>query len=99
MIPSKEWRMSQSWKVVLVALPCLLAPMGCVPNKAIKYNNDVADVTIELEAAGKYFGERLQPNLGNPAKVNELYAETAKKADRIIKRGKGLTPPNTTEGK
>jgi hypothetical protein len=91
--------MFKSWKVVVVALPCLLAPLGCVPSEAARYNNDVVDVARELEAAGKQFGEKLRANQGNPAKAQEIYTETAKNADAIIKRGKALTPPKTPEGK
>jgi len=91
--------MSQSWKVVLVALPCLVAPLGCVPSEAVRYNNEVAGITRELQAAGKQFGDRLRSNLGNPAKAKELHDQIAKNGDTIIKRGKALTPPNTTEGK
>jgi hypothetical protein len=91
--------MSKSWKVVLVALPCILAPLGCVPSEAARYSNDVAGITRDLQAAGKQFGDKLQSNVGNPARAQELYDETAKSADSIIKRGRALAPPKTAEGK
>jgi hypothetical protein len=91
--------MFKSWKIVLVALPCLLAPLGCVPTEAVKYNNDIVGVTRELETAGKQFGEKLRANQGNAAKAQEIYAETLKQGSATIKRGKALTPPNTPEGK
>jgi hypothetical protein len=95
---SEERSVSKSWKVALVALPCLVAPLGCVP-EAVRYNSEVTVVTRELEAAGKQFGEKLRENLGNRAKAKELHEDTVKYATGIIKRGKALTPPNTTEGK
>jgi hypothetical protein len=91
--------MCKSWKVMLAVLPCLLAPLGCVPNEAVRYNNDVAGITRELEATGKEFGEKLRSSQGNAAKAKQLYDEAAKTTGAIIKRGKALTPPNTPEGK
>ena len=96
---SEEWTMCKSWKVVLVVLPCLLAPLGCVPKEAFRYNNDVAGITRDLQATGKQYGEKLRSNLGNPAKSRQLYEETVRNAEPILKRGRALTPPNTTEGK
>ena len=95
---SEEESVSKSWKVALVALPCLLAPLGCVP-ESVRYNSAVTVITHELEAVGKQFGERLRENLGNPAKAKELHEQTVKDATAIIKRGKALTPPDTAEGK
>ena len=91
--------MCKSWKVLLAILPCLLAPLGCVANEALQYNNDVAGVTRELQAAGKEFGEKLRSSQGNAAKSKQVYDEAAKNAATLIKRGKALTPPNTPEGK
>jgi hypothetical protein len=90
--------MSKSWKIALAALLTVAAP-GCKPNAAIQYNNEVAGATLELQAAGKQFGERLRPCFGNPARCKELHAETLQIANATIKKGRALTPPNTCEGK
>jgi hypothetical protein len=90
--------MFQSWKIVLLGLPCVLIA-GCMPSEAGRYCNEVGCITRELESTGKDFGERLKYCRGNPDGAKALHAEVAKTANAIIKRGKALTPPDSTEGK
>jgi hypothetical protein len=84
------------WKLLVVAAPCL-ALLGCARSQAVKYNNDVAQVTKDLEALGKTFGDDLARNAGNPTKQKEIHADATTKATAIIQRGRTLTPPNSTE--
>jgi hypothetical protein len=90
--------MSKSWQRVLIAVPCLLALVGCGRrNEAVKYNNAVAGITKELEAVAKSFDADFQRSLGDPVKSKALHADFANKAGAIIARGRAIVPPNTPE--
>jgi len=91
--------MRRGWRVILAAIPCLVLAVGCAQQEAIKYNNEIATITKELEAMGKGFGDQLQQNRGNPAGLQAAHQDVMRRADVVFKRGRGLTPPNTTEGK
>jgi hypothetical protein len=83
---------------LLVLLPLLLPALGCGNRAALTYNNALAGITKELEAAGKSFSDDLQRNAANPAKLDGLHADIVSKVKAITTRGRALSPPNTAEG-
>jgi hypothetical protein len=89
--------MRNLWKFGPLVVCCLLAGVGCNQG-ALKYNNDAAGITKELEALGKEFGTQLPAVAGNPGKADELHKNIVSKANNVFQRGRALSPPDTKEG-
>jgi len=83
--------------LTLTAVPCVALAQGDSP--AIKYNNDVAKATKDLEAVGREFGDKLGQNKGNDAALKAAFYDVVKKAEVVFKDARRLTPPGTPEGK
>jgi len=83
--------------LTLTAVPCVALAQGDSP--AIKYNNDVAKATKDLEAVGKAFGDKIQQNQGNNPALKAAFYDVVKKAEGIFQDARRLTPPATPEGK
>jgi hypothetical protein len=89
--------MLRSHWLVLFALACTALLAGC--NEATTFNNEIVDVTQELESAGRQFGEQLNRHAGNRAKIQELHGECMRKVNDIIARARQIKVPKLKKAK
>ena len=89
--------MSRSQRLVFLALPCVALLAGC--NEAAKFNQEIIDITQELEATGQEFGEQLSQYAGQRDKLLQLHTEAVRKVQEIVNRGKRLKVPRLKKAK
>jgi hypothetical protein len=84
------------WTVLALA-PCLALVSGC--NEAVTFNNTLSDLTCELEAAGRKFGEQLARHEGHREQLQDAYADLVGEVGKIANRGRAVTVPKTKEAR
>jgi hypothetical protein len=92
---------SQKQQCLLLATVGVIVLFGCAglgSAGAVKYNNDIAAVTKELENVDKDFAEQIKVNMFNFAKIKEAHASATRRADEIIQRGRAIPAYNSPEG-
>jgi hypothetical protein len=91
--PEPENGMNRLRWTVLALAPCLMLVSGC--SEAVTFNNTLSNLTRELEAAGRKFGEAIVRHEGHHEPLQDAYADMVGEVGRIVKRGRAVTVPKT----
>jgi hypothetical protein len=83
--------------MVLALMPCLALVSGC--SEAVLFNNTLCNLTRELEAAGKKFGDQLARHQGHAEPLRDAYADLVGEVGKIAKRGRDVPVPKNKEAK
>jgi hypothetical protein len=85
--------------LAVLGLVVVLGCAGLGNANAVKYNNDLAGITKDLEAVDKELENQSKRNFGNPAMNKQAYDKAQARTTDILRRGRAITAYDSPAGR